>query len=98
MERFIEYLKSIETLVDCYKLQNQIPNTELKNSIKYLPDDLAIEYPKNLIDFEKILFSDIKTYLPDDILTKVDSTAMKVSLELDHPFLHHKVAEFAFNF
>ena len=96
MERFIEYLKC-ETLVDCYKLQNQIPNTELKNSIKYLPDDLAIEYPKNLIDFEKILFSDIKTYLPDDILTKVDSTAMKVSLETRAPFLHHKVAEFAFN-
>lgn len=48
-------------------------------------------------DLELLGEYDIRTYMPDDILVKVDRAAMAASLETRAPFLDHEVAEFAFS-
>jgi asparagine synthase (glutamine-hydrolysing) len=49
----------------------------------------------NAPDIVRTMYRDAMSYLPDDILCKVDRAAMSVSLETRVPFLDHRVAELA---
>lgn len=63
---------------------------------------LTSNYFKNLYNkmshgsnLRKMTYTDIKSWLPDDLLVKADKMTMAASLELRVPFLDHKLVEYA---
>ena len=60
--------------------------------------DLAVRlYHQSLAanHLDKTLYVDLHSYLPDDLMVKVDVATMANSLEARSPFLDHKLIEFA---
>jgi len=72
------------------------PSALVKGGVEPLSLPMSIQSALfGLGDVQRMMAMDILTYLPDDILVKVDRAAMGVSLESRVPFLDHRLVEFA---
>jgi asparagine synthase (glutamine-hydrolysing) len=62
------------------------------NSLNYMFQYFDAENAEHVTD--RMLYSDVMTYLPEDLLVKVDRMTMAHGLEGRSPFLDHKLMEF----
>jgi len=99
LHRFSDRLNKIKSQDDLYySLVSEWDNPEKVVLNSKEPRTLFKDpsLPLNLDNFqERMMLLDALTYLPDDILVKVDRASMGVSLETRAPFLDHRVVELA---
>jgi asparagine synthase (glutamine-hydrolysing) len=70
---------------------NKLFRQKTGNNDSYFSHSKETEWSDPL---DSILATDYRTYMVDDILTKVDRATMSTSLEGREPFLDHRIAEF----
>nr|WP_305138719.1 asparagine synthase (glutamine-hydrolyzing) [uncultured Schaedlerella sp.] len=95
----VKYYLSRQHLEEVYSIWGNLSiDINFLSPEKNLPSFKYNEYPPGFLKtnvIENIMLMDMLMYLPDDILVKVDRSAMAVSLESRVPLLDKNIVEFA---
>lgn len=86
------------TFITDQQLKFLLSSDVLKAIKDYDPSEHITRYynsQEGMDHLSRILYTDLKMYLPGDILVKVDRMSMANALEVRSPLLDHKVIEFA---
>lgn len=93
-ERYLKWVSVIDlSLQDKIYSDDFSRQINIKASLGLIKDFMLSNQKLSLLD--SVLYTDVKTYLPYDLLVKVDIASMANSLEVRSPFLDHKLMEFA---
>ncbi len=94
LERYMRWVSvfDAEAKAELYtaRFQHEVENQQ---SASFLAPWFAKQHGASIVD--ATLLADTMTYLPNDLLVKVDIASMAASLEARSPFLDHYVIEFA---
>jgi asparagine synthase (glutamine-hydrolysing) len=98
LQRTFHRLEGVNSLAELYRSFRDEWTGEPSPVIGAGSDDPACELDLDVADpsdLVRMMYCDAVSYLPGDILCKVDRAAMAHSLEVRIPFLDHRVAEVA---
>ena len=87
-----DHIGTYKRIVSCWDVPEEIIIGSKEPDMSYFEKPYASQVT-DLIERMQLL--DSVTYLPDDILTKLDRASMAVSLEARVPLLDHRVVEYA---
>lgn len=90
----LQHCRSVDDFYAALLVEWAVPPSAVPSRWQSVLDQPG-QWPALQDPVSRMMCMDALTYMPDDILVKVDRAAMAVSLETRAPFLDHRLAEFA---